>query len=130
MPLWFIKMPNEAIKNFDAYKSGRCYSQKEKSGELNGLFRVQMFRQDDAHLLVTEDQIASEINDIMDIAGQIYGTFGLTYIAELSTRPDDFMGEIAVWDQAEADLRKILNDKYGEGNYEVNEGDGAFYNEN
>ncbi|HUM84038.1 MAG TPA: threonine--tRNA ligase [Lachnospiraceae bacterium] len=100
---------------------------KEKSGELNGLFRVQMFRQDDAHLLVTEDQIASEINDIMDIAGQIYGTFGLTYIAELSTRPDDFMGEIAVWDQAEADLRKILNDKYGEGNYEVNEGDGAFY---
>ncbi len=100
---------------------------KEKSGELNGLFRVQMFRQDDAHLLVTEDQIAAEINDIMDIAGQIYGTFGLTYKAELSTRPDDFMGDIKVWDQAEADLKKILNDKYGEGNYEINEGDGAFY---
>ncbi len=100
---------------------------KEKSGELNGLFRVQMFRQDDAHILVTEDQIESEISDIMEIAGEIYGTFGLTYIAELSTRPDDFMGEIAVWDRAEASLRSILNKKYGEGNYEVNEGDGAFY---
>ena len=100
---------------------------KEKSGELNGLFRVQMFRQDDAHIFVTEDQIESEISDIMEIAGEIYGTFGLTYIAELSTRPDDFMGDIEVWNQAEADLKKILDKKYGEGNYEVNEGDGAFY---
>lgn len=100
---------------------------KEKSGELNGLFRVQMFRQDDAHIFVTEDQIESEIGDIMDIAGELYGTFGLTYIAELSTRPDDFMGEIAVWDRAEAALKNILDKKYGEGNYEINEGDGAFY---
>jgi threonyl-tRNA synthetase len=100
---------------------------KEKSGELNGLFRVQMFRQDDAHILVTEDQIADEIKDIMSIATQIYGTFGLSYGAELSTRPDDFMGDIAVWDKAEASLKEILNDVYGEGNYEVNEGDGAFY---
>lgn len=100
---------------------------REKSGELNGLFRVQMFRQDDAHILLTEEQVADEINDIMDIAGQIYGTFGLTYKAELSTRPDDFMGDIETWNQAEADLKAILNDKYGEGNYELNEGDGAFY---
>ena len=100
---------------------------KEKSGELNGLFRVQLFRQDDAHILVTEEQIADEINDIMDIATQIYGTFGLTYEAELSTRPDDFMGDINVWNQAEADLKAILIDKYGEGGFEINEGDGAFY---
>jgi len=100
---------------------------KEKSGELNGLFRVQMFRQDDAHIFVTEDQIESEISDIMEIAGEIYGTFGLTYIAELSTRPDDFMGDIEVWNQAEADLKRILDKKYGEGKYEINEGDGAFY---
>ena len=100
---------------------------REKSGELNGLFRVQMFRQDDAHILLTEEQVADEINDIMDIAGQIYGTFGLTYKAELSTRPEDFMGDIETWNQAEADLKAILNDKYGEGNYELNEGDGAFY---
>ena len=71
--------------------------------------------------------MADEINDIMDIAGQIYGTFGLTYKAELSTRPEDFMGDIETWNQAEADLKAILNDKYGEGNYELNEGDGAFY---
>ena len=100
---------------------------KEKSGELNGLFRVQEFRQDDAHILLAEDQIADEIADIMDIAGEIYGTFGLTYCAELSTRPDDFMGDIAVWNQAEAELKEILDNKYGPGNYEINEGDGAFY---
>lgn len=100
---------------------------KEKSGELNGLFRVQMFRQDDAHILVTEDQIASEIADIMSIADEIYSTFGLTFRAELSTRPDDFMGDIATWDKAEAELREILDNMYGEGNYDVNEGDGAFY---
>lgn len=99
----------------------------EKSGELNGLFRVQEFRQDDAHIFVTEDQIASEIKDIMDIATEIYGTFGLTYSVELSTRPDDFMGDIEVWNKAEDSLKKILDDQFGEGNYDINEGDGAFY---
>ena len=100
---------------------------KEKSGELNGLFRVQMFRQDDDHTLLMEDQIEDEIADILEIAGQIYGTFGLTYEAELSTRPEDFMGDIELWNQAEAALKKILDKHYGEGNYEINEGDGAFY---
>ena len=100
---------------------------KEKSGELNGLFRVQAFRQDDAHTFLMEDQIASEIADIMDIADTIYGTFGLTYEVELSTRPDDFMGDIEVWNQAEESLKQILNDRFGEGKYEINEGDGAFY---
>ena len=100
---------------------------KEKSGELNGLFRVQMFRQDDDHTLLMDSQIEDEISDIMDIAGQIYGTFGLTYEAELSTRPDDYMGDIELWNQAEASLKSILDKKYGEGNYEINEGDGAFY---
>ena len=100
---------------------------KEKSGELNGLFRVQEFHQDDAHILVSEDQIASEISDIMDIASEIYGTFGLSYRAELSTRPDDYMGDINVWNKAEKELKEILDSKYGAGNYEINEGDGAFY---
>ena len=99
----------------------------EKSGELNGLFRVQEFHQDDAHLLVTADQIADEIKGIMDLAEIIYGTFGLTYIAELSTRPDDYMGDIELWNQAEDSLKTILEEKYGVGNYELNEGDGAFY---
>jgi len=100
---------------------------KEKSGQLNGLFRVQAFRQDDDHTFVTEDQIEDEINDIMSIADEIYSTFGVTYRAEFSTRPDDFMGDIEVWNKAEAALKKILDKKYGEGGYEINEGDGAFY---
>ena len=100
---------------------------KEKSGELNGLFRVQMFRQDDDHTLLMDSQIEDEIDDIMDIAGKIYSTFGLTYVAELSTRPDDYMGDIELWNQAEASLKAILDKRYGEGNYEINEGDGAFY---
>ena len=100
---------------------------REKSGELNGLFRVQEFHQDDAHIFVTEEQIESEISDIMDIAKSIYATFGLTYTAELSTRPDDFMGDIALWDKAEASLKSILTDKFGADGFEINEGDGAFY---
>ena len=100
---------------------------REKSGELNGLFRVQEFHQDDAHIFVTEDQIEDEIADIMDIAKTIYATFGLTYTAELSTRPDDFMGDIALWDQAEASLKSILTKKFGADGFEINEGDGAFY---
>ena len=109
------------------YSETDVIHRKEKSGELNGLFRVQMFRQDDDHTFLTEEQIEDEIADIMDIAEQLYGTFGLTYKAELSTRPDDFMGDIEVWNRAEGALKKILDKKYGEGNYEINEGDGAFY---
>ena len=100
---------------------------KEKSGQMNGLFRVQEFRQDDDHTFVMESQIEDEIADIMEIADQIYSTFGVTYRAELSTRPEDFMGDIETWDRAEAALKKILDKKYGEGGYEINEGDGAFY---
>lgn len=100
---------------------------KEKSGQLNGLFRVQEFRQDDDHTFVMESQIEEEIDNILAIADEIYSTFGITYRAELSTRPDDFMGDIEVWNRAEAALKKILDKRYGEGGYEVNEGDGAFY---
>ena len=100
---------------------------KERTGQLNGLFRVQEFRQDDDHTFVTEEMIENEIDDILSIADEIYSTFGLTYRAELSTRPEDFMGDIALWNEAEAALKRILDKKYGEGQYEVNEGDGAFY---
>ena len=100
---------------------------KEKSGQMNGLFRVQEFRQDDDHTFVMESQIKDEISDIIAIADEIYSTFGVTYRAELSTRPDDFMGDVEVWNRAEAGLREILDEKYGPDGYEVNEGDGAFY---
>ena len=100
----------------------------EKSGQLNGLFRVRMFRQDDSHNYITEEQIGSEIKDIIEIAKHLYSVFGLEYKLTLSTRPEeDFMGEIETWDKAENDLRKVLDEICGEGNYQVNEGDGAFY---
>ena len=98
---------------------------KEKSGELNGLFRVQEFRQDDAHNLIREDQIEEEIHDIMSIADEIYSTLGLTYRAELSTLPDDFMGEIETWNRAEADLIEVMTKK--DIKYNLKEKDGAFY---
>ena len=100
---------------------------KEKSGQMNGLFRVQEFRQDDDHTFVMESQIKNEIADIIAIADEIYKTFGVTYRAEFSTRPDDYMGDLEVWNRAEAALKEILDEKYGEGGYEINEGDGAFY---
>ncbi len=100
----------------------------EKSGQLNGLFRVRMFRQDDSHNYVTEDQIGSEIKDIIEIADKLYSVFGLEYKLSLSTRPDDFMGEIETWNRAEADLKKVLTEICGgEDKFAINEGDGAFY---
>jgi len=99
----------------------------EKSGQLNGLFRVRMFRQDDSHNYITDEQIGSEIKDIVEIAHKLYNIFGLEYQLTLSTRPEDFMGEIETWDKAEAELKKVLNEICGENNYRINEGDGAFY---
>ena len=99
----------------------------EKSGQLNGLFRVRMFRQDDSHNFVTVNQIGSEIKEILKIANEMYSVFNLPYILTLSTRPDDFMGEIETWNKAEKELKEVLNEICGEGKYRINEGDGAFY---
>ncbi len=99
----------------------------EKSGQLNGMFRVRMFRQDDSHNFVTPDQIGSEIKEILTIANKMYSDFGLPFELTLSTRPDDFMGEIETWNKAEAELKVVLNEICGEGKYRINEGDGAFY---
>ena len=99
----------------------------EKSGQLNCLFRVRMFRQDDAHNFITQDQIGSEIKDIIEIAKYLYGIFGLDFELTLSTRPDDFMGDIELWNEAEANLRSVLDELCGENQYRINEGDGAFY---
>lgn len=122
------KRKNRSYKELPIrYSEYDVLHRKEKSGQMNGLFRVQEFRQDDDHTFVMESQIKSEIADIISIADEIYKTFGVTYRAELSTRPDDYMGDIEVWNQAEADLKEILDEKYGKGGYEINEGDGAFY---
>jgi len=97
----------------------------EKSGELHGLFRVRNFTQDDAHLFVTPDQVEGEIQHTIDLFDEVYKTFGLTYVAELSTRPDDSMGTDEDWELATNGLRKALEHRGL--NYIVNEGDGAFY---
>ena len=99
----------------------------EKSGQLNGLFRVRMFRQDDSHNFITEDQIGTEIKDIIEIAKYLYGIFGLDFELTLSTRPDDYMGDIELWNKAEANLRDVLDELCGKDQYRINEGDGAFY---
>ncbi|MGN0938726.1 MAG: threonine--tRNA ligase [Selenomonas sp.] len=97
----------------------------EKSGELHGLFRVRNFTQDDAHLFVTPDQVEKEIQHTIDLFDEVYSTFGLTYVAELSTRPEDSMGTDEEWEAATNGLRKALEHRGLK--YIVNEGDGAFY---
>ena len=97
----------------------------EKSGELNGLFRVRCFTQDDAHLFCLPSQIESEIINLMHLINEVYSIFGFTYTVELSTRPEDSMGSDEDWEMAENALRKALEDEHME--YQINEGDGAFY---
>lgn len=99
----------------------------EKSGQLNGLFRVRMFRQDDSHNFVMESQIKNEIKDILEIAKNLYSIFGLEFVLTLSTRPEDYMGELSLWNKAEDDLKDVLDELCGKDNYRINEGDGAFY---
>jgi threonyl-tRNA synthetase len=97
----------------------------EASGVLTGLTRVRQFSQDDAHCFVTEDQIASEVEALLRLVQRVYDDFGLQYEAKLSTRPADFLGEIATWDRAEAALKQALQ-AAGQA-HTINEGDGAFY---
>jgi threonyl-tRNA synthetase len=97
----------------------------EKSGELSGLLRVQKFAQDDAHIFVTEDQIASEYQNILEIAKLFYGIFNIKFKIRLGTRPTDFMGDVETWNRAEKDLETIL--KKESIDYYIGEGEGAFY---
>ena len=97
----------------------------EKSGQLNGLFRVRCFTQDDAHIFCLPNQIEDEIKGVMKLVDEVYSKFGFEYTIELSTRPEDSMGSEELWNMAESALAKVLNDTGRE--YTINEGDGAFY---
>jgi len=97
----------------------------EASGVLSGLTRVRQFSQDDGHCFVTQDQIGDEVERMLGLVRRVYGDFGLEYTAKLSTRPAEFMGEVATWDSAEAQLKSAL-EKAAQP-YDLNEGDGAFY---
>ena len=97
----------------------------ELSGALHGLFRVRSFTQDDAHIYCLPNQIKSEVFEIIDLANLLYDTFGFKYSVELSTRPDDYMGDLVSWNEAEKALKEALEEKGMP--YTINEGDGAFY---
>ena len=97
----------------------------ELSGALHGLFRVRTFTQDDAHVYCLFSQVKDEVFKMIDLADYLYSTFGFKYSIELSTRPDDYMGELDAWNLAEKSLKEALEEKNLP--YTINEGDGAFY---
>ncbi|MDE7163702.1 MAG: threonine--tRNA ligase [Clostridia bacterium] len=97
----------------------------EKSGQLHGLFRVRCFTQDDAHIFMLPEQITDEIKGVVRLTDKIYKQFGFKYKVELSTRPEDSMGSAEDWELATSSLKKALDEMNID--YEINEGDGAFY---
>lgn len=97
----------------------------ELSGALHGLMRVRCFTQDDAHIFMTRDQIKDEIKSVVKLIDKVYSTFGFKYHIELSTQPEDSMGAKEDWDIATDALRDAITELGYD--YEVNEGDGAFY---
>ncbi len=99
----------------------------ELSGALTGLLRVRRFQQDDGHIFCREDQIEEEVGAALDFMKYVYNTFGMSYKLELSTRPKKALGELDLWNRAEAALANAMNEFIGEGNWKLNPGDGAFY---
>lgn len=97
----------------------------ELSGALHGLFRVRCFTQDDSHIFMTWDQMEDEIQNTVRLFDEVYSTFGLHYQIEVSTMPEDHIGEKETWDFATDTLKKAI-EKMGK-TYVINEGDGAFY---
>ena len=97
----------------------------EASGVLSGLTRVRQFAQDDAHCFVTDGQIGEEVERLLNLVARVYEDFGLEYDIELSTRPDEYLGEIETWTHAESQLRRAL-EATGQP-YAVSEGEGNFY---
>lgn len=97
----------------------------ELSGALHGLFRVRCFTQDDAHIFMTWDQMKDEIKNVVRLFDEVYSVFGLSYQIEVSTMPEDHMGDIKDWDFATETLKEAVSEMGKD--YVINEGDGAFY---
>ena len=106
------------------FEFGTVY-RNEMSGVVHGLMRARGFTQDDAHVLVRPDQVHAEVLGMLDLVDYVMGTFGFSYTAELSTRPEDSIGTDEMWELATSALRDALEER--EIPYEINEGDGAFY---
>ncbi|MCI9111775.1 MAG: threonine--tRNA ligase [Eubacterium sp.] len=97
----------------------------ELSGALHGLMRVRCFTQDDAHIFMTREQIKDEIKGVVKLIDEVYSTFGFEYHIELSTKPEDSMGAQEDWDIATDALKAAITELGYD--FEINEGDGAFY---
>ena len=97
----------------------------ELSGALHGLFRVRCFTQDDAHLFMTPAQLKDELKNVVRLFDEVYSVFGLSYKIELSTMPEDHIGTVEQWEHNQEILKEAITEMGKE--YEVNEGDGAFY---
>ena len=97
----------------------------ELSGTLHGLFRVRCFTQDDAHVFMTEEQMKDEIQSVVKLFDEVYSVFGLKYQIEVSTMPEDHIGEKETWDFATETLKQAVTEMGKD--YVINEGDGAFY---
>ncbi len=97
----------------------------EFSGALNGLLRVRTFYQDDAHIFIMKSQIQEEVKNVLELIDYLYNIFGFEYSIELSTRPEKYLGELSLWEEAEKSLSNVLDNLNLP--YSINEGDGAFY---
>ena len=97
----------------------------EASGVLSGLTRVRQFAQDDAHIICMESQITDEVRRFAELLDRVYASVGLDYVAKFATRPAQRIGDDALWDRAEASLKKALDSLNRP--YELKPGDGAFY---
>ncbi len=98
---------------------------REVSGALSGLFRVQELTQDDGHIFVSKEKVGSEISTMLEFVKKVYGVFGLKYHAKLSTMPDEHLGDVELWEDAQNAIRSALEKNSLE--YEVKEKEGAFY---
>jgi threonyl-tRNA synthetase len=98
----------------------------ELHGALTGLTRVRRFQQDDCHVFCTKNQIRQELFNEIAFMEHIYGIFGYKFTLELSTRPENYLGDLEVWNMAEDTLQKVLEEKFP-GAWNLNPGDGAFY---
>ena len=125
-----VQIYNQGLKSYRDLplrmaEFGACH-RNEPSGTLHGLMRVRGFTQDDAHIFCTEEQIQPEVSQFIDLLFRVYGDFGFNdVIVKLSTRPENRVGEDAIWDKAEHALERALNDKGLP--WDLQPGEGAFY---
>lgn len=125
-----IQVYNQGIKSYRdlpiRFAEFGCCHRNEPSGALHGIMRVRGFTQDDAHIFCTQDQIASESAAFIKLLYEVYADFGFTEVmVKLSTRPEKRVGSDELWDKAEADLARVLDD--AKLNWQYNPGEGAFY---